>query len=495
MRKAPSTIPRERAPAADNPLIVSVSGVRGIVGESLTPTAVCELALAYAALLEEQGSAGPVAVARDSRPSGRMLEAAVIAGLLAAGRTVRSLGIVAAPTAALAVADLPCAGGAMITASHNPAPWNGLKFMEPTGQCLPAALMDRLAHFWRSRSFRLARHEAEFAVLPDERATERHVEKVLELVHVPAIRQRRFSVLLDSVHGAGGVGGRLLLERLGCRIVLDHGEPTGRFPRPPEPIAEHLDDVGKRVAESGVAIGFTQDPDADRLAIFDESGRYLGEEYSLALAAMAILPVRPGDVAANLSTSRMLDDIAARFGVRVWRTPVGEAHVAKAMAEHACVLGGEGNGGVIHPDIVPVRDSLTGMALALDLLAREERPLDRLVADLPRYAMIKRKFPLPPDGVAPMLARIEESAKDARADRRDGLRLDWSDGWIHVRASNTEPAFRIVAEGRDDAAAKRLLQRALSSLALGERLIAGNTLPILGDGSEHRADAAMGEPA
>jgi phosphomannomutase len=213
-----------------------------------------------------------------------------------------------------------------------------------------------------------------------------------------------------------------------------------------------------------VAVGFVQDPDADRLALIDETGRYIGEEYTLVLAAKSVLDHRPGPLATNLSTSRMIDDVAAAAGTTVFRTPVGEANVAAAIGEHQCVLGGEGNGGVIDPRVVPVRDSLTGIALIADLLARTGKPLGKLVADLPRYHMVKKKLPLPADGVASMLKRVAAAGAGGTINDSDGVRIDWPAGWVHVRASNTEPACRVIAEARDEVETNKILQRVAGAI-------------------------------
>jgi phosphomannomutase len=236
------------------------------------------------------------------------------------------------------------------------------------------------------------------------------------------------------------------------------------FSRPPGPTAEHLHQTAARVAEAGVAVGFVQDPDADRLALIDETGRYIGEEYTLVLAARSVLAHRKGPLATNLSTSRMIDDVAAAAGVTVYRTPVGEANVAAAVAEHGCILGGEGNGGVIDPRVVPVRDSLTGMALVADLLARTGQSLSRLVAELPRYHMVKKKMPLPTGGVAAMLQRVAAAAAGGQVNDADGVRIDWPAGWVHVRASNTEPACRVIAEARDEAETNKILQHVAAAI-------------------------------
>jgi phosphomannomutase len=269
-------------------------------------------------------------------------------------------------------------------------------------------------------------------------------------------------VALDSCNGAGSVITPRMLEQLGCRVVGIHTTPDGLFPHNPEPTFEHMEDLIQAVRRGGVDIGFAQDADADRLAIIDEKGNYLGEEYTLALAARRVLATNPGPVAANLSTSRMLDDVAAERGVKVIRTKVGEANVANAMKDNSCVVGGEGNGGVIDPRTCFTRDSLSGMALVLELLAREERPVSVVAASIPSYAMRKMKFPCARGKVAKVLAAARKRVPGARINEMDGVRLDWPDRWVHVRPSNTEPAVRVIAEAPTAADAEALCQKYLA---------------------------------
>jgi phosphomannomutase len=442
-------------------LIMGVSGARGLVDQTMTPALVADLGRAFGAHV----GGGRVVVGRDSRPSGEMLQHSAMEGLCAAGCPVTELGVVSTPGVALMVGRLGAAGGLVVTASHNPREWNGVKFLLPPGVAPPpgeaAAILDR----YRSRRF-ASTFDRNGGVTSDETTHEHHVSAVLAAVDAEAIRRRRFRVVLDSVNGAGGTGGRRLLERLGCAVTHLNAEPTGRFAHAPEPLAENLTSLCDAVRAQGADGGFAQDPDADRLAIVDASGRCVGEEYTLVLAARRVLARRPGPVAANLSTSRMIDDVAAAAGgaCRVVRTPVGEAHVAAAMRAEGCVVGGEGNGGVILPQVVLVRDSFAAMAVALELMAVEGRPLDRIVADIPAYAMVKRKFELEPPRIARWLERLRASAAGARVDDRDGVRLDWTEGWVHVRPSNTEPIARVIAEARDEAAAADLVRRATDLL-------------------------------
>lgn len=438
-------------------LMMTVSGVRGIIGETMTPALAADIGLAFGSHLGD----GKVIVGRDSRPSGSMVQAAVVSGLLAAGCDVVELGVVSTPGAALMTVRHGAAGGVMITASHNPIAWNGIKFFTPEGCAPPADLAERIFARYRERSFRLAAVEQLGVLSRDDSTDASHVKAVLDLLDVETIRRRRFKVVLDSVNGGGCVSGRMLLERLGCQVVHVNGEPTGRFAHMPEPTAENLTGLCEAVGQQDAAIGFAQDPDADRLAVVDDGGRYIGEEYTLALAAKFIFAKRPGAAAANLSTSRMIDDLAARAGggIVVHRSAVGEANVVAAMRQHDCVIGGEGNGGVIEPRIVYVRDSLVSMGYVLSLLAGQDEPLSKIVDCLPRYVMIKRKFELPRERIDKWLARLPSLAHSGKLNNIDGVRIDWPDGWVHVRASNTEPIARVIAEAADETTAAALVQR------------------------------------
>jgi phosphomannomutase len=285
---------------------------------------------------------------------------------------------------------------------------------------------------------------------------------------VPAIRARGFKVVLDACHGAGGRMGRSLLEALGCQPLILGGDPDGRYDHPPEPTESNLQAFGAAVTAAGAAIGFAQDPDADRLAIVDETGRYIGEELTLALAAVRRLEQAKGPVILNLSTSRVTETLARAAGCVVFRTPVGEINVVQRMVDVNALLGGEGNGGVIDPRVGYVRDSFVGMAMVLDLMAARGEPCSKLVASLPRYAMVKEQYPLAGKGtpeaesgdaaraISELWDRIADACPDAKADRRDGLRLEWDDRWVHVRASNTEPIVRVIAEAADPQVARDL---------------------------------------
>jgi phosphomannomutase len=286
------------------------------------------------------------------------------------------------------------------------------------------------------------------------------VKRVLEHVDVLGISTRRFKVVLDSVNGAGSLATATMLNKLGCQLIHINATPDGRFPHEPEPTAENLKGLCEEVKRQRAACGFAQDPDADRLAIVDENGTYIGEEYSLALCAKWILSKKPGSaVVTNLSTSRMLDDIAASTGSRVIRTPVGEANVIDTMLRERAPIGGEGNGGVIDPRIVPGRDSLVGIAYVLALMAATGKSLAQLVAEIPRYEIVKTKFECRREDANKVVEALKKEFANDRVDDRDGIRIDWDRAWVHARPSNTEPIMRIIAEAPDRATAeKRIAQ-------------------------------------
>jgi len=321
-------------------LMVGVSGVRGIVGQSLTPLVALEFAQAYGTLL----NGGRVVLARDTRPSGAMFEAAATAGLLAAGCRVTQLGVAMTPTIGHAIQTGGYDAGMSITASHNPQAWNGLKFLDSRGLAPDPQRAAEIAAIRREGRYRLV-EQGFVEPVQDSNAGERHVKAVLAACEVDLKPLRGMKVVLDCINGAGCRHTPGFLRALGCEPIVLNGEPSGQFAHTPEPVRENLGDLCRAVREHRAAVGFAQDPDADRLAIVDERGEYIGEEYTLALAVRFVLGHRPGPVAANLSTSRMIDDIAAAHGVRVFRTPVGEAHVARRMIAEGCVIGGEGNGG------------------------------------------------------------------------------------------------------------------------------------------------------
>ena len=437
------------------PLIVSISGIRGIVGEGLGPREAVRFGLAFGTHL----GGGTVVMGRDSRPTGPMLAAAVQAGILATGCRALNLGILSTPGISLLVREKRAQGGIVITASHNPAPYNGIKMLSPEGMALDRDAGQAVTAIYASQKFAEVGVDRIGSAEALDGAAQIHVERVLAIVDADRIRAAAFRVVIDPVNGAGGREMRMLLEGLGCDVAAINEEPTGRFGRGAEPVPENLAALGQAVVRHRAALGLALDPDADRLALVDETGRAIGEEYTLALSARHRLTQQRGPVAANLSTSRLMDHVAAEAGVALHRTAVGEVNVAQAIVQQGCVIGGEGNGGVIDPRVVPVRNSLVGAALVLEMMASRGRKLTEVCAELPVYTMVKDKVSLAGTEPAAVLAAVRDQFPDARADQRDGLYLAWDDGWLHVRASNTEPILRIMAESGDGAAAHRWVEQ------------------------------------
>ena len=445
-------------------LIVSVSGIRGIIGESLATSQ----ALAFASALGTYLQGGKVVLSRDSRPSGQVLRHAVLAGLMDAGCDVLDLGVTPTPTVGLAIQRLRASGGLQITASHNPAPWNGLKLFGSDGAVLSAARGGEVKDIYEAGQFRRAAWNQLGRVTPCDQAETWHRDRVLELVDVPRIRGQTLRVFLDANGGAGGPLGRALLDSLQASPMVEGGQTDGVFAHPPEPLAENLQSILAKVSACRADIGFVLDPDADRLAIIDEKGQYIGEELTLALAVLFRLRQEKGPVVINMSTSRVVEDLAQQAGWACHRSAVGEANVVEEMRRHGSALGGEGNGGVIDPRVGWVRDPFIGMALILSLLARTGKKVSELVAELPAYAIVKDKYTVPRDRLPSLNDVLVKRWPEAKVNRLDGLRLDWEKSWLHVRPSNTEPIIRVIAEapGREDT--ERLCREVgslLSSLA------------------------------
>jgi phosphomannomutase len=441
--------------------IISVSGLRGIVGESLTPDVASRYVTAFAGTLP----AGSIVVTRDGRASGPVLAKAVASSLAAVGRNVLDAGIAATPTLGVLVREHRAAGGVQISASHNPPKYNGLKLFSSEGRVIPAAPGKKVLEAYRAGTISppVQIQPGKLETLGD--TTSKHLSLLLAIVRPEAIRARKFRVLLDSNRGAGSLLGAKFLESLGCEVVLIGSEPDGQFEHLPEPTAENLQTVTRKVIAARADVGFCQDPDADRLAIIDEAGRYIGEEYTVSICAGHVLGQAKGPVVTNCATSRMTQDLAEKHGVPFFRSPVGEANVVDEMLLRKAVFGGEGSGGPIDPRVGLVRDSFVGMALVLDTMAARGMKISELAAELPRYEIRKSTVAVPPGKLAAVLAAVEARFPDAAADRRDGLRLDWRDRWLIVRGSNTEPIVRAIAEAPTADAAEELCRAAAEVVA------------------------------
>jgi phosphomannomutase len=462
-------------------LMVSVSGVRGLVGPDLTPEVVARWAAAFGTWAKAgkgeggrgKGKPARVVLGRDARTSGPMFAAAATSGLVSVGCHVIDVGLVPTPTVQLAVEHHRAAGGIVLTASHNPIEWNALKFVGPDGIFLDVVAGTRVRDLAAGNSLQRANYNAIGGVEADSDAISRHLAAVLALrgVDVRGIKRRRFRVALDTVRGAGGAVMPELLERLGCRVAAINLETDGLFPRPPEPVPENLKALGALVRRKKADVGIAVDPDVDRLAIVDERGRPIGEDYTLAFAIRAVRPSGRRPVVANLSTSLVVEDAARDCGAPLVRAPVGEANVARKIIELKATIGGEGNGGVIYPALHVGRDAPVAAALVLTLLARERATVSELVALRPRYTIVKAKLERGTRNVERLVAEVYPALRsrfpEATADTQDGLRLAWPDRWLHVRPSGTEPIIRLIAEAPSRADAEKLIDE-------GRRLCAGS---------------------
>lgn len=437
--------------------ILSISGLRGIIGDGLEPGFLVDFASAFGTML----NGGTVVLARDGRSTGHMVRHAVLSGLLATGCRVLDADIASTPTCGVLVQALGADGGLQITASHNPIEWNGLKPFSSVGSVFDQALGQQLLETLTDRRFRFAdgRNLGTVEPVPDVHGP--HLRRVLPLVDVAMIRPRNFSVVLDCNHGSGGLLGPRLLEELGCTVHVLGGRPDGQFEHTPEPLEQNLIELCAEVKRRGADVGFAQDPDADRLAIVDENGRYIGEELTLALCVDQILPRTPGPVVVNGSTSRVTADLAKKYGCPFHRSHVGEANVVAKMKSVSAVVGGEGNGGLIDPNVGYVRDSFASMAYVLDGLTSRKCALSQWVSELPKYTIVKDKITADKDRVPAACSALKTYFSDAVPEEGDGLRLDWPDRWVQVRGSNTEPILRVISEAPDADRARRLCVEAM----------------------------------
>ncbi len=451
---------------ANEGLMVSVSGVRGRVGIGLTPEVVGKYAAGFGAWARSRvvGDA-TIVVGRDSRVSGPMFHRVVLSALQSVGCNVMDVGMAPTPTVQLAVEHHHAAGGLAITASHNPIEWNALKFISSSGLFLDGDESAAMRSVVDGEILR-ATFDNLGIIAEDSEAIARHQAAILAIpfLDVDGIRRRQFHVALDCVRGAGGAFMPKFLTQLGCRVSAINLETDGRFPRSPEPIAENLGELEALVLSSKADVGFAVDPDVDRLALVSDEGKAIGEDYTLALAAKVVLRNREGNVVTNLSTSRILDDIAHEQKREVIRAPVGEVNVATRMRSEKAPIGGEGNGGVILSELHLGRDAPVGAALILQLLHEESKPLSAIVAGYPRYAIVKDKLDRPAAPLDAVYKALRKTFADAKADTQDGLRLTWSDRWVHIRPSGTEPIVRVIAEAPTEQQARDLIKQSRAPL-------------------------------
>lgn len=445
-------------------LVRSISGLRATLGDDLPAELVARYTAAFASICRR----GPIVLGRDGRLGGEGIENVVLGTLATCGVDAWRLGVVPTPTVGLVTEHSDAAGGISITASHNPAEWNGLKFLGSDGVFLGpqecAHLFDRVDS-GRSRS---APYDQQGKIIDRGEVLRDHVDRTLRLPFVDRrkIAARKFRIVVDAVNASGSAVVPLLLEELGCEVIPLYCDGSGIFPHTPEPLPENLGDLAAEVVARDADLGIAVDPDADRLVLIDGKGRAIGEEYTVTIAADFLLPRaatlggKP-TITVNLSTTRAVDDVAARHGASVTRTAVGEINVVEGMRSAGSVVGGEGSGGVIVPALHYGRDALVGIAVTLAALVEGETSLAGLRADLPDYTIVKRKLELNDRAeVQPRLERLKESlGREGQVDETDGIRIDFERSWIHVRPSNTEPILRIIAEGPDRNQAEALAAR------------------------------------
>ncbi len=437
-------------------LKISVSGVRGVVGESLTPQLVAKFAQAFGTYLGR----GEVIVGQDSRQSGTMVKKAVLSGLLSVGCKPVEVGICPIPSIQVFTRQAKAMGAIVVTASHNPKEWNGLKFLNKDGLFLNYHQVDEFLDIYHQGEFSLVDVDKYRIPEYEENPTEPHAKKLLSYLNVDSIAKGRFKVAIDCCNGAGAVLAPWLLERLGCQPVLLNCMPDGRFAHHPEPLPENIAEICRVVVENKADVGFVQDADADRLAVVNEKGEPLGEEMTLVLAAKHVLSQKPGPVVINLSTSQAIDDIAADYGVSVIRTKIGEINVVEALLslEEKPAIGGEGNGGVILPAIHPCRDSFTAMGLVLEYMAASGKTVSELQNELPRYFLIKDRIDKTREESYRLIKELRKKYTDkGEISLVDGMKIIFNDYWVHIRPSNTEPIVRLIVEAPSKAKAEEMV--------------------------------------
>jgi phosphomannomutase len=443
-----------------NPPKIGASGVRGIVGESLTP----QLVTSFAAAFGNYCGSGPIMIGTDTRPSREMIKQAAIGGLLSVGCIPVDSGIVPLPALMLHIRQAGAFGGIYISASHNPIEWNALKFIGSDGIVLRPNQAAELTDLYHQGVYSRVGAQDIAETRFDPQTASMHREAVLRSTDVKNVAKRRFKVVVDCCNGSASETAPAFLRALGCEVVPLNVAMQEPFPRNPEPIPENIGGLCEAVMETRADVGFALDADADRLAIVNETGVPLGEDCTVALAVRHWLRRKPGPVVVNVSTSRMVDDIAVRFGSPVYRTRVGEIHVVERMLQTGAEIGGEGNGGVILRAVNPCRDSLVGMALILESLADCGGTVSDLRAGIPQYAMVKEKLLCTARDIAPSMRLLQKLYRNEKVDLTDGVKVEWADRWVHARPSGTEPIIRLIAEAPTEPEARTLLLQAVDCL-------------------------------
>ncbi|WP_454956629.1 phosphoglucosamine mutase [Capnocytophaga gingivalis] len=454
-------------------LIKSISGIRGTIGgkvdENLTPIDAVKFAAAYGSWLKEQVGKEhvKVVIGRDARISGEMIQNLVQYTLIGLGIDVVNIGLSTTPTVEVAVPLEKANGGIILTASHNPKEWNALKLLNDKGEFVSDQDGKAILRIAQENDFSFATVDHLGKLTHNDRYIDLHIEEVLALplVTPEAIQKKKFRVVVDAVNSSGGIAIPRLLERLGVEVVKLYCEPNGHFPHNPEPLREHLGDICKKVVEEKADFGIVVDPDVDRLAFITDQGEMFGEEYTLVACADYVLSKAKGNVVSNLSSSRALRDIAQKYGVTYSAAAVGEVNVVTEMKRVEAIIGGEGNGGIIYPELHYGRDALVGVALFLSLLAKRGGSVQQLRESYPAYFMSKNKIQLT-EQINPdlILKAMEQKYAHEQTTTIDGLKIDFADSWVHLRKSNTEPIIRIYTEGKSQKEADDLAQRFIEEM-------------------------------
>ena len=430
------------------------------MGEALIPEIVTKFSAAFGEFLGR----GPILVGSDTRTSNEMFRLSVFSGLISTGSEVIDVGICPTPTLQLMVEKLHASGGIAISGSHNPAEWNALKFIRPDGLFLYPEEGEKVLQIYNKDKIRRARWNRLGRIYKESSAIENHLDQVLKVVNEEKIRSKKLKVVIDAGNGAGALISPKLCQKLGCEVVSLNCEPNGIFARPPEPIQPHLRGLSRIVKSARADVGFAHDADADRLTIVTERGEVLPEDYTLLLAAKFSLGKKAGLVVTNLSTTQALDDVAAEFGCSVKRTKIGDIYVSRCMKEEKAIIGGEGNGGVIIPEVHYARDGIAAIALLLEYLAESDQPVSELANKLPRYYMVKEKQALAGKDFSLVKNKLKEQFEPENLDFLDGVKITLEDGWIHIRPSGTEPVIRIITEAKTKKRAKALYQIGLEKI-------------------------------
>lgn len=455
-------------------LIKSVSGIRGTIGgkvsENLTPLDIVKFTAAFGTWLKSKKDPARVVVGRDARISGEMLNRLVCSTLQALSIDVIDLGLSTTPTVEIAVTSEEASGGIILTASHNPMQWNALKLLNHNGEFLSASDGEDVLKLAEEQPFDFAPVTKLGKIEYREDYFRKHIDMIMDLplVDAHAIRNRNFRIVVDAVNSTGGIIVPMLLEELGVSVTKIHCEPTGYFPHNPEPLPEHLTDISREIQKGKYDLGIAVDPDVDRLALICEDGTPFGEEYTLVAVADYVLRNETGsrrNTVSNLSSTRALRDITEKHGGRYFASAVGEVHVVTAMKENDAVIGGEGNGGVIYPDLHYGRDALVGIALFLSHLANAGMSVSRLRAGYPNYIISKNKIELTPEiNMDEVLEGVKAKYNKQPINTTDGVRIEFDREWVHLRKSNTEPIIRIYAEADLEAKAETLARKIITDI-------------------------------